>query len=98
MELPKWFTAITSWPSLSYIAMTSQKLQKILKRFTKQKQTLTLNELFEKINTVISMGTVRRMEQELKLPNVQLPYYEGFNKIGNKYWLGIYKRNYLFLY
>ncbi|HXB06275.1 MAG TPA: rubredoxin [Puia sp.] len=30
------------------------------------------------------------------LPEFQLPYYEGFNRIGNKYWLGIYRREELF--
>jgi len=33
----------------------------------------------------------------LKLPDFQLPYYEGFNKYNNRYWLGIYRRNELFL-
>lgn len=32
----------------------------------------------------------------LKLPEFQLPYYEGFNKYNEKYWLGIYRRNELF--
>jgi rubredoxin len=34
----------------------------------------------------------------LKLPEFYLPYYEGFSHSANsKYWLGIYKRNELFL-
>jgi rubredoxin len=33
---------------------------------------------------------------ELKLPNFALPYYEGFNKYGNKTWLGIYRRDELY--
>ena len=33
---------------------------------------------------------------ELKLPVFHLPYYEGFNKYNNRYWLGIYRRNELF--
>jgi rubredoxin len=32
----------------------------------------------------------------LKLPEFQLPYYEGFNKYNEKYWLGIYRRSELF--
>ncbi|MFB9841783.1 rubredoxin [Mucilaginibacter ginsenosidivorans] len=32
----------------------------------------------------------------LRLPDFYLPYYEGFNKYNNKYWLGIYRRNELF--
>jgi rubredoxin len=33
---------------------------------------------------------------ELRLPTFRLPYYEGFNRYGNKYWLGIYRREELF--
>jgi rubredoxin len=33
---------------------------------------------------------------ELYLPPFQLPYYEGFNRAGNKSWLGIYRREELF--
>lgn len=36
------------------------------------------------------------VKEPLKLPDFYLPYYEGFNKHGNKYWLGIYRRNELF--
>lgn len=32
----------------------------------------------------------------LKLPDFQVPYYEGFNRYNEKYWLGIYRRNELF--
>lgn len=33
---------------------------------------------------------------EMRLPPFQLPYYEGFNRAGNKSWLGIYRREELF--
>ena len=33
---------------------------------------------------------------ELSLPTFRLPYYEGFNRYGNKFWLGIYRREELF--
>ncbi|HXD79044.1 MAG TPA: rubredoxin, partial [Puia sp.] len=33
---------------------------------------------------------------ELRLPAFRLPYYEGFNRYGNKYWLGIYRREEMF--
>jgi rubredoxin len=38
----------------------------------------------------------RPVTESLKLPDFYLPYYEGFNKYSNKYWLGIYRRNELF--
>lgn len=34
--------------------------------------------------------------QALQLPNFSLPYYEGFNRYGDKTWLGIYRRDELF--
>jgi len=39
---------------------------------------------------------VQPVDQALQLPDFYLPYYEGFNKYNNKYWLGIYRRNELF--
>jgi hypothetical protein len=36
------------------------------------------------------------VEQPLKLPAFNLPYYEGLNRYNNKYWLGIYRRDELF--
>ena len=36
------------------------------------------------------------VKDALKLSDFYLPYYEGFNKYNNKYWLGVYRRNELF--
>jgi rubredoxin len=36
------------------------------------------------------------VEQPLKLPVFNLPYYEGLNRYNDKYWLGIYRRDELF--
>ncbi len=94
MELPDWFPPNTSWPSLIYsydISKVSQKIEELY--LTGEK--FTVNELFEKINELIHSNS-RRIDQELKLPEVPLPYYEGVNKSGNKYWLGMYMRDYLF--
>ena len=38
----------------------------------------------------------QRITEELRLPAFNLPYYEGFNRYGNKTWLGIYRREELF--
>jgi len=45
----------------------------------------------KKLNMVFKQVT-----EALKLPDFYLPYYEGFNKYSNKYWLGVYRRNELF--
>src|SRR5882757_2465424 len=39
---------------------------------------------------------MQRITAPLKLPVFSLPYYEGFNRYGNKLWLGIYRREEVF--
>jgi rubredoxin len=53
------------------------------------------NVLYQQVKSAIHPIT-KAVEQELTLPSFQLPYYEGFNKHVNNYWLGIYRRNELF--
>ncbi|MGZ3755425.1 MAG: rubredoxin [Mucilaginibacter sp.] len=40
-----------------------------------------------------SDGAFEPFTEPLNLPDFYLPYYEGFNKYNNKYWLGVYRRN-----
>ncbi|MGF7080206.1 rubredoxin [Mucilaginibacter sp. UYCu711] len=54
-------------------------------------------ELFYKTLLKKISVAFRPVIEPLKLPDFQLPYYEGFNRYSNKYWLGIYRRNELFL-
>lgn len=55
-------------------------------------ENLFYKALLKKTGAVLQPST-----ETLKLPDFYLPYYEGFNKYNNKYWLGIYRRNELFL-
>ncbi|MEA5405076.1 rubredoxin [Arcicella sp. DC2W] len=50
------------------------------------------HEVYEK---VIAKGEIisQVILEELVLPKFSLPYYEGFNRYGEKTWLGIYRRN-----
>jgi len=52
------------------------------------------DELYEKVNT--EKFYVKPVPWQLQLPSFNLPYYEGFNIYGDKYWLGIYMRDELF--
>ena len=52
------------------------------------------DELYEKLDT--STFTTKPVEVPLALPPFNLPYYEGFNRYNDKYWLGIYRRDELF--
>lgn len=56
-------------------------------------EQLNVNELrfFELLKERV--GFSQPVTDKLILPDFQLPYYEGFNKHGNKLWLGIYRRN-----
>jgi rubredoxin len=51
--------------------------------------------LYEKIKAKI-LYVGKPAIEEVELPKFSLPYYEGFNKHGNNYWLGIYRRDELF--
>lgn len=53
------------------------------------------DHLYQKIKNTLHPIT-KLADQELELPMFHLPYYEGFNKYANHYWLGIYRRNELF--
>jgi rubredoxin len=50
------------------------------------------NEIYEQ---VIAKGEIisQVILEDLTLPKFSLPYYEGFNRYGDKTWLGIYRRN-----
>ncbi|SFE55936.1 rubredoxin [Thermoflexibacter ruber] len=51
--------------------------------------------LFFKVKQKIAYIS-KPIEKKMELPPFNLPYYEGFNRQGNKTWLGIYRRDELF--
>ena len=89
------------WSSLIYsfdISLVSQHIEEVIWKES---------DLFvgrEEIDGVILEEKVKDkgnyFSQELTtplfLPEFQLPYYEGFNKYNDKFWLGIYRRSELF--
>lgn len=54
--------------------------------------TLTEHDLYEKVNQIQTYIT-QPATQEVELPDFTLPYYEGFNRYGQRSWLGLYRRN-----
>ncbi|RPE09300.1 rubredoxin [Chitinophaga lutea] len=73
------------WPALIYtnsIAALSRELE-----------TRLAGETPEAIAQQPPEYISRPLDQPLELPAFHLPYYEGFNRQGNQYWLGIYRRN-----
>ncbi|RYE03629.1 MAG: rubredoxin, partial [Sphingobacteriaceae bacterium] len=87
------------WPSLIYsedIPVISRNLEnEILENrdiFFDQ-PNINAELLYEKTGDKNSIS-IQPIQQNLKIPDFQLPYYEGFNWYGNnKLWLGIYRRN-----
>jgi hypothetical protein len=73
------------------IAQVSQMLEKLVLA-SENPETIDINTLFGKI----SVKSAVEVETPFVLPAFTLPYYEGFNRYGDKTWLGIYRRNELF--
>lgn len=90
------------WPQLIYsddIAAISRKAEEVImsnKNLFYDQQN-TDEKLFFDMVMRGSRFQNQPLNGALSLPDFNLPYYEGFNKYtGNKYWLGIYRRNELF--
>jgi rubredoxin len=90
------------WPSLVYsddIPAISKKAEEVImdnKSLFYDQQTVNEQLFFDKVMIGAAFQN-QPLRGALNLPDFNLPYYEGFNKYtGNKYWLGIYRRNELF--
>lgn len=89
------------WPSLVYsddIPEISKRAEQVIladkSRFYDQ-ASLDEKSFFDAVMDGASFQN-QSHRGSLNLPDFYLPYYEGFNKYANKYWLGIYRRNELF--
>jgi rubredoxin len=88
---PKQSNKVFRFPILIY----TLEIPKICKRIEEViwgNSAMDENEIYEK---VIAKGEIisQVILEDLKLPKFSLPYYEGFNRYGDKTWLGIYRRN-----
>ncbi|MES2807531.1 MAG: rubredoxin [Bacteroidota bacterium] len=92
---------VCCFPSLVYSEDIPEFSRAAEELILKQKQlfydrTEIDEELFFKTLAAQLPLAYRQTNETLKLPDFYLPYYEGFNKYGSKYWLGIYRRSELF--
>ena len=100
VRFPKTNTTF-NWPSLIYSEDIPQ-ISKMMEECIFSNKDLFYDQanintkLFEEKMTSRRRFTIQLPAQPLKLPDFQLPYYEGFNRYGTKYWLGIYRRDELF--
>ena len=91
---------IYEWAEMVYtndIATLSKEIEAVI--FTKKelfydKKNANGNLLFSHINT--EKYITKKAEAPARLPQFNLPYYEGLNSYNNKLWLGIYRRDELF--
>jgi len=95
-------TDIYCWPSLVY-SDDIPALSRIAEKVIMDHQALFYDrkkidhQKFHKLIIAQNDFVDQPITEPLKLPDFQLPYYEGFNRyVNNKYWLGIYRRNELF--
>jgi len=89
---------IYHWPVLVYtndLAIVSSTIEKVIllsREAWYGNQFANGQQLFQQVNTQLNYIS-KPAEQPLTLPDFSLPYYEGFNRQGNLYWLGIYRRD-----
>ncbi len=93
IRLPK-TPAVYCFPALVYtndIASVSKHLEKLIL----SESVLNGQELYKQAKETLHFIS-KPIDKELEMPKFSLPYYEGFNKHDNTYWLGIYRRDQLF--
>ena len=87
---PKQSNTLYRWRDLIYtndVARMAHAIEQVL-----LEGTFTEPELYEKVNQTQTYIT-QPATQEVELPEFTLPYYEGFNRYGQRSWLGLYRRN-----
>ncbi|GAB3925264.1 rubredoxin domain-containing protein [Larkinella terrae] len=91
---PKQSNRVFRWPDLIY---TND-----LGRLARTVETALLENRFDTDEMLYqSVSSQNRFitqpaTQEIELPDFSLPYYEGFNRYGERSWLGLYRRDELF--
>lgn len=86
-------SSLFCWRELIYtndIAAVSQQLEKLILSGIADEPAL-----YAQTGAALAYSA-KAMEHRLPLPGFSLPYYEGFNREGATWWLGIYRRDELF--
>src|SRR5688572_29629749 len=94
-------TRVYKWPVLIYsfdIPRLSQLIEEVIfdrdEQFYDQPSAngdMLFNLVYEKQNFI-----TQQITEDLPLKEFSLPYYEGFNRYGSNWWLGIYRRDEMF--
>lgn len=94
-------THMYRWPALIYtedIPRICKVLEMTIvenKNLYQDRDFINGNALYAKVHNKETF-IVQPVTEELVVPDFGMPYYEGFNRYGNKSWLGIYRRDELF--
>ncbi len=75
------------------VPLLSKTIEKILAE--QEGSTVDGNHLYNKVKATLTY-VAKPADKELHLHRFSLPYYEGFNRYDNNYWLGIYRRQELY--
>ncbi|SFZ93651.1 Rubredoxin [Flaviramulus basaltis] len=89
VKLPGW-KKMQMYPALIY-SWDLDKIELAVEGILKEEPE-TIETLFELVSDAISTNN-RTVDKQLEVPFYPFPYYEGMNRIGDKYWLGLYWRN-----
>jgi rubredoxin len=90
---PKQSNTLSRWPDLVYTNDVGRLAESV--------ETALLNQDFQNeaaLYTAVTSTSAKNFvtqpaTQEVDLPEFSLPYYEGFNRYGQRSWLGLYRRS-----
>ena len=89
IRLPEW-TKTEMYPALIY-SWDMDKIELAIENIL-QEEPETIETVFELVSDAVDTNN-RTVEKPLDVPFYPFPYYEGMNRFGDKYWLGLYWRN-----
>tara|TARA_R110002049_G_scaffold309212_2_gene518728 strand:- start:11291 stop:12721 length:1431 start_codon:yes stop_codon:yes gene_type:complete len=89
IRLPEWSKA-EMYPALIY-SWDLDKIELAIEGVLREEPE-TVDMIFDLVSDAIDTNN-RTVDKPLEVPFYPFPYYEGMNRIGDKYWLGLYWRN-----
>ncbi len=89
VRLPGW-KKTQMYPALIY-SWEMDKIELAIEKVLKEEPE-TIETLFELVSDATDSNN-RTVDKPLEVPFYPFPYYEGMNRFGDKYWLGLYWRN-----
>lgn len=92
---PKQTNVLFKWPVLIYTNDVG-RLAKTVEEFMLEPRGDSPDHDEESLYKAVTSGqtfTTQPVTQAVDLPDFSLPYYEGFNRYGQRSWLGLYRRD-----